>query len=196
MEKIDNLLGNLTEIVKDFEAVKDLEAKDIEQSVEILELLFGKLKPIMRFIDQKIQIEYFENENTVNKDYHSENGILLDSVNNNQNTGDYPHADNYGNYDISEVYLTRPGDLIWLIIEGSWSRWVRDSSSWKAHISIITIKDVIENMLSRNTESTYLYAIIRNISRSFESAIRDNENKRDILKSRLDIIESIKELLK
>ena len=100
MEKIENLLKGLNNIKKDFLEVEKLEENNLIKGQELLRRVIDNLLPIIRFIDEKIIISY-KKYNYKGRDiyqFFDESGIILFNSFETENTGDYPHENNYWDY--------------------------------------------------------------------------------------------------
>ena len=160
------------------------EIKNKEQEV-VAELLV-RCKPILRYISSDIEIgnqpaKCYYDENV--SDFHDKKGISicgkLERISSELNATD-------GSYDGEEFFLCHDLSVLGLGYRGSWSNWQGSSSYWEAEVT--EHSNFIEAGLK-------IAAILRSLLNAFNKAIKQNENKKVTLESRLKRIESMKRIL-
>lgn len=186
MEKLIKSIEKTTAL---FEEVSSLEVKLTEREAQILEKIVKKIMPIMRFMDDTIQVYEWSPYNKRGEEkYYHEKGIVLFDCYTEENTGSYPHANDYWDFVGSQFVITRSGKLVEFIRNGNGSNWQRDDSSWEADGSIISFKELLKQYSFKE--------IIKSISRHFEKKIEEEKKKAPILESRKKVIDDILDSLK
>lgn len=188
MEKIQDLLKSLKELKEKFFWVQGMEIEIKGRTAEILQVIFENLQPILPFIYSRIKVSCYSQFNKRDQiEYYEQKGVCLSDNFQLHHTGSYPHVDNYGDYEGKQFWLLDNLTLIELSRSGSYSAWQQDSSGWRAIVTQISMKEMLDHI---SFES-----IIKGIIETFNTAIEENENKRQQLNSRLKTLKTIQSLL-
>lgn len=187
-DPIASLLDNLNRISSDFQSVAELKQETRSKEVETLEAIINRLLPILKFVDQNIHTKYYEDINKCRFKDHEEKGILLKNDFSKEYTGDYPHQDNYWNYEGDQIWLTRSGKIILVERTGEGSAWQRDSCEWTSKITEISIQQLINE--------TGFESVIESMRQAIESAIKENEKKKPILEKRINVLAEIQDKIR
>lgn len=190
------LLQKLDEIKVLFEKVQSETVELTESQIPTLQKIFDSLKPIMRFIDEKIPLSMNEFNSSYGKktnyEYSGEKGIIILGELFTEYTGDYPHENNHWKYYGCKYYLTRSLKIFLLEYSGNGSAWQGQSSSWDTKFRELTV----EQMLIDSGESENFELILDNIRDQLHRAVKENENKYAQLKNQIEIMNKISEILK
>lgn len=166
--------------------VAALEKQTVEEEAQALTTIVAKTLPVLRYIDYKIRISASYSGHLYHEwqyNYLPEKGIVLVDKYGRR----YTNRDYRGSYDGTMLVLTRSGKLLHLARDGHWSNWQGESCWWQAEVQEVTPEQAIERY--------GLQAIVEGLVKEFKEAIKDNENKKQVLEKRLELLEQVKALL-
>lgn len=195
MSKFVEFQNSLESIEKLLLSIEKLEATVLSSEFVTLDDIITSIKPILRFIDERIQIYSWEAWNAkTERTFHSEKGICLIDEYDLNYTGEYPFRDNYWDYRGYQIWLTRSGKILEFNRTGTGSAWQRDSASWSAKIGAeLTTKELLtHNKDHSNYDFDYF---LNTIMEAIQKVSKAYENKRPILKKRIENLEQIKNAL-